>query len=179
MRLAAGHIRHEDVEQRPRRARAPRRRSLDSKASESRPAPMLTHGTASRAVGGRPAHPRRDGPTVIAMSCATGPTWPLPFQDALITMAVTLVPAAGRDGLRAQSSRSRPMHGCRWISSSLGRHSRSRIRSGCPSVHDQVARPTCLTSCRVCASLCLLDEWTEVNAVEEPPQERLHHEAWQ
>jgi hypothetical protein len=69
MRLAAGHFRHEDVEQRSRRARAPRRRCLDSKGSESRPVPMLADGSTSRAVGGRPAHPRRDGPTVIVMSC--------------------------------------------------------------------------------------------------------------
>jgi hypothetical protein len=56
MRLVARHFRPEDVEQRPRRARAPRRRTLDSKASESRPVPMLAHGTASEAVDGRPAH---------------------------------------------------------------------------------------------------------------------------
>ena len=48
---------HEDVEQRSRRARAPRRRSLDIKASESRPVPMLADGTTSRAVGGRPCSP--------------------------------------------------------------------------------------------------------------------------
>src|SRR5215216_2824094 len=42
---------------------------------------------------------------------------------------------------------------------------------GCPA-------STCLTSCRVCAPLCLLEEWTEVDAVEQPPQEGLHHEAW-
>jgi hypothetical protein len=100
-------------------ARAPRHRSLDSKASESRPVPMLAHGTASRAVGGRPAHPTLDGPTVIAMSCAAGSTWPLPFQDALIAVAVTFVIAAGRDGLRDQSSGSRLMNGCRWTASTL------------------------------------------------------------
>jgi hypothetical protein len=68
MRLAAGHFRHEDVEQRSRRARALRRRCLDSKGSESRPAPMLADGRLHELSAG-PAHPRRDGPTVIAMSC--------------------------------------------------------------------------------------------------------------
>ena len=41
MRLAAGVSGHEDVEQRPRRMRVPRRRNLGSKASESRPVPSF------------------------------------------------------------------------------------------------------------------------------------------
>ena len=48
---------------------------------------------------------------------AAGPTWPLPSQNALITVAITLVLAAGRDGLRDQSLGSRPMYGCRWTAS--------------------------------------------------------------
>jgi hypothetical protein len=39
---------------------------------------------------------------------AADPTRPLPFQEALMTVAATLVLAAGRDGLRDQSLRSRP-----------------------------------------------------------------------
>jgi hypothetical protein len=35
-----------------------------------------------------------------------------------MTVAVTLVLAAGRDGLRDQSLGSRLMHGCKWMASS-------------------------------------------------------------
>ena len=56
MRLAAGHFRMRTSSS-ALDARAPRRRSLDSKASESRPVPMLADGTTSRAVGGRPCSP--------------------------------------------------------------------------------------------------------------------------
>jgi hypothetical protein len=61
MRLPAGHFRHEDVEQGPRRARAPRRLCLDSKASESRPVPMLAHGRLYELSAGDLLTPRRDG----------------------------------------------------------------------------------------------------------------------
>jgi hypothetical protein len=90
----------------------PRRRSWDSKV-------RVTTCSDARARDGftgcrrAPLSPRRDGPTVIAMSCSACPTWPLLFQDALITVAVTLVVAAGRARLagrwqRCRRRRSRP-----------------------------------------------------------------------
>jgi hypothetical protein len=122
MHLAARHFRHEDVEQRPRRACSSPPK-LGEQGERVTTCPDACAGTASPAVGGRPAHPTLDGPTVIAMSCAAGSTWPLPFQDALIAVAVTFVLAAGRDGLRDQSSGSRLMSGCRWTASTLtGEH---------------------------------------------------------
>ena len=48
-----------------------------------------------------PCSPEADEPTVIAMSGAAGPTWPLRFQDALITVTVTLVLAAGETAARS------------------------------------------------------------------------------